>query len=124
MSTPAQWQIDLLLKKFFEDWQPRCFVVPREENKVALLDLGLTPNQRKEIILGLKSSDYYSGPEQERDPGSHGKGDIWTFGVISNGVNIYIKLKTRKLNNTQVMAKCLSFHRATWPIRLPYKENN
>ncbi|MHC4800109.1 MAG: hypothetical protein ACYTF1_26010, partial [Planctomycetota bacterium] len=40
-------------------------VVDREKNRQALFDLGLTPNQRKEIISLLSIDNYVSGPEPD-----------------------------------------------------------
>lgn len=124
MSASVQWKITLFLKKFFDYWQPRCDVVPRKSNLEALIDFGLTPNQRKEIILNLKASDYFSGPKQEKNQVNFGGGEIWEFGVGSNGVSIYIKLKIQESKDRGPVAKCLSFHRAKWKIDYPYKEND
>jgi len=124
VAASEQWKITLFFKKFFDHWEPRYDVVPRKSNVEALIDLGLTPNQRKKVILALKAGDYFSGPTQERDQAHFGEGEIWEFGVDSNGVSIYIKLKIQESKDRVLMAKCLSFHRAKWIINYPYKENH
>ena len=124
MPISEQWKITLFLKKFFEHWQPDCYVVPRDINQTALIALGLTSKQREKMILNLKPRDYFSGPKPEEDPDKFGAAEIWEFSVISNGESIYVKLRLSKEKTKKVVAKCLSFHRAEKTINFPYKENH
>lgn len=110
-----QWQIELFLREFFQYWPPDCIVVPRKENNKALLDLGLTPKTRKEEIICITYQDYIKGPEEDRDK----PGYIWEFGRQVEGTDIYIKLKQFTTESGKRTAKCISFHKAEWPLIYP-----
>jgi len=82
----------------------------------ALADLGLTKNNLKEKILALSVEDYCGGPEPDRDRA----GDVWIFGKQIFGREIYIKLKIAWVGKEKI-AKCLSFHPASYPLCFPYR---
>jgi hypothetical protein len=44
------------------------FVTSRKKNTDALLQLGITPTQVKQVILDLTTADYKAGPEKDDDP--------------------------------------------------------
>lgn len=85
-------------------------VIPRKENRDALLELQITARIREEIILGLSVQNYCGGPEPDRDL----PGFIWEFGTDLNGMEVYIKLKIAEVEGVKI-AKCLSFHVAKSP---------
>jgi hypothetical protein len=89
----------------------------RLKNKDALLELGLTSNQRKEIILSLSVLDYSSGPIKD----IYKPGDYWVFGKIIGSDEIYIKLKIVEYDDEEY-AVCLSFHKSEIPLRYPLKK--
>ena len=91
-------------------------IINRLETREALADLGLTKNNLKEEILGLSVEDYCEGPEPDRDR----PGDIWIFGKQIFGREIYIKLKIAWVGEGKI-AKCLSFHPASYPLPFPYR---
>jgi hypothetical protein len=93
------------------------YFVERPERNSTLLDLGLTWTNFKKELLGLSVTDYYSGPEPDRDR----KGEVWMFGKEINGREIYIKLKIVDLG-TEKLAKCLSCHEANQPINYPFRK--
>jgi hypothetical protein len=81
--------------------------VPRRKNVEDLAVLGLTKNNAKLEILGLAATDYCGGPKPDKDR----PGEIWEFGKIIMGKEIYIKLKIARVDQTEI-AKCISFHLA------------
>ena len=87
------------------------YVTSRIKNRDALIELGLTKKQREELILSLTPEDYSAGPLRERK----GSGNVWIFGRIEEGREIYIKLKVTH------MSICLSFHPAERPLRYPLR---
>lgn len=87
-------------------------VVPRRENNVALVQLGLTRADRKSIILALVPGNFCKGPEPDRDR----PGDLWFFGETVNGNEVYIKLKIADIAGNGKIAKCLSFHKADYRL--------
>ena len=73
----------------------------------------------REVILGLEVSDYFNGPEDDRDrPGEK----LWVFGPeLEQGaatVRLYVKLKLDRVNDYVV---CFGFHEAEKPITYPYR---
>ena len=91
-------------------------IIERLKNKDALLELGLTSNQRKEIILSLSVLDYNSGPIKD----IYKSGDFWVFGKTLDSAEIYIKLKIVEQDNEEY-AVCLSFHKSENPLKYPFK---
>ena len=92
----------------------------REKNMQALVDLGVTPSERKELILGLTPEDYMAGPKpDDTDP----EKEVWEFGANVQGVEVYIKLRLardpRKRNVYH--ATVWSFHPAEFPMRYPLR---
>ncbi len=94
-------------------------VVSRRENIENLAQLGLTKKNRNEEIMTLSLADYYKGPESDTDR----PGDVWVFGKLIGGKEVYIKLKIARVNDKKI-AKCISFHVAKYPLDYPYKEKN
>jgi len=91
-------------------------IIPRRGTMEALADLGLTKNNLREEILALSVEDYCGGPEPDRDR----TGDVWIFGKQIFGREIYIKLKIAWVGEEKI-AKCLSFHPASYPLCFPYR---
>ncbi|PIP82597.1 MAG: hypothetical protein CO113_10745 [Elusimicrobia bacterium CG_4_9_14_3_um_filter_62_55] len=117
-------QVQNFLTNFKKAAQQELSVIPRKINLEFLTQHGLTPKERKEVILGLTVKDYFKGPEgDERAPGPQ---DIWFFGVEYQYLEIYIKLqlveeKEESTGTAIKHAKCISFHQAQWPMRYPYE---
>lgn len=111
MSSTDKSKVEFFLEEFLQCWPPQHFVVPRPENRDALLDLDLTAYIRQEIIYNLKAENYVEGPK----PDDNLKGEeIWEFGTKYDGIDIYIKLQVQKKGPK--FAKCISFHRAKYEI--------
>ena len=92
------------------------YIINREKNRDALIELGFTNNNRKEVLLGLSASDYSAGPKKDKDR----EGYIWEFGKTVNGHEIYIKLKVAEVGGDKI-AKCISFHKAEFNLSYPLK---
>ncbi len=91
------------------------FVIDTEKNINSLLDLGITANIRKDIILNLEVENYHRGPNKDRNRPQF---DVWEFGVkLSKTDEVYIKLSTRREKSRSI---CLSFHRVEFQINYPY----
>ena len=121
-ATPAQ--INDFLSAFKRTAQLDLNVIPREKNLEFLTRHGFTPRERKDAILGLAVKDYCKGPEQDDKAG--GQRDIWFFGIVYEGVEIYIKLqlvneKDEETGDVMRHAKCISFHSAEHKLQFPYK---
>jgi len=78
-------------------------------------DLEINFNIAEDIIRGLTYKNYEKGPETDH---SYNDQNIWVFGYEVKEKMAYIKL-TDKCTN---LAKCLSFHIADYPMRLPYQK--
>ncbi len=86
----------------------------RPKNSVQYLaDLSITATMREEIILNLAIEDYSEGPLEETQQGGT---EMWIFGKVIKGQQIYIKLTISKITNQPI---CISFHKAEHPMGFP-----
>lgn len=92
------------------------YLVPRHDTTVTLSHLGITKKNLEELLLALSVENYSSGPEEDRDRA----GSVWVFGKEIRGYEIYIKLKIVEVSGVK-LAKCISFHIASFPMKYPYK---
>lgn len=110
-------QIAEFLKRFKSFAQTQWTLVPRKKNLDFICEKGIPIPQVRATLLGLKVTDYCSGPDEDRDrKGIH----VWVFGAKINDNEIYIKLSDDFRGD---QAKCLSFHKAEFPLRKPFKES-
>jgi hypothetical protein len=91
--------------------------IPRSEFMGALALLGLTKRNCRDELFNLSAEDYCQGPDEDRDR----PGYVWVFGKRIEGREIYIKLKLARVGE-EIIAKCLSFHPADYPLRFPLKK--
>ena len=91
-------------------------IISRPETRPTLARLGMTKANLEQLLLGLSVADYCKGPEPDRDR----PGEMWFFGRRIKGEDIYIKLKVAKAGG-QSIAKCISFHRAQFPLKYPFR---
>lgn len=103
-------------KKAIEANNGSLYVVSRQKNRDSLIILGLTEEIREEIILSLSLQDYCDGPK--RDP--IWAGDVWEFGRVIEGEEVYIKLKLETICGNE-RPTCISFHKAQCPLTFPFK---
>lgn len=118
MDIPVEIQVAVFLKNFksIVTEGRGLDVINRKTNRNALIELNLTKRIRKKEILSLSKEDYCSGPKPDKDM----PGDIWGFGKIVNGEEIYIKLKIAETGHGRI-AKCISFHKAKFSLVFPLK---
>ena len=80
-------------------------------------DLEISPNDRKKVLRELKLVNYAEGPLPDKlNSGT----DMWVFGKMVKGKEIYIKI-TMGTENAQTI--CISFHIAEHKITYPFKDN-
>jgi hypothetical protein len=86
----------------------------RPKNSIQhLADLSITAKMREEIILNLDIEDYIEGPLEETQQGGT---EMWVFGKVIKGHQIYIKLTIAKITGQAI---CISFHKAEAPMDFP-----
>jgi len=118
LEIPFSIQASEFLKEYkkFVSQSGNFYVVNRKKNRDALIELGLIRKNRKDEILSLSTTDYCSGPKPDKDM----LGEIWEFGKRIDGNDVYIKLKIAQVRNDKI-AKCISFHKAEFPLSYPLK---
>jgi len=87
-----------------------------DKNMESLAELGISIGQALIVINDLTYKNFSSGPEADRD---YSNRNVWKFGYSLDGQEIYIKLADNLSHN---VAKCISFHKARFPINYPYSE--
>lgn len=112
------------VEKFLEDFSLKVkifgirFRDDRQKNLNSLVDLGITPNQRMEVIMNLSCYDYSEGPIVDA---LNNQGEMWVFGKDVRGNEIYIKITLGKPNSHTI---CISFHKAEHPMSYPLKNDH
>lgn len=89
--------------------------IGRNKNTQALLDMEWVPATRTKVLENLEAEDYCEGPLEET---FHGSGNMWVFGRIVSGTEIYIKVAMGQQNNSVI---CISFHEAEHSLDYPFK---
>ena len=115
MRVAQPYQVTLFLMLFKQLAASNFSFVPRKKCLDTIAQLGITIQQAKSEIMSLTYKDYHRGPEPDADTTG---GEVWTFGKMINGQEIYIKLKAVTHLN---LAKCLSFHVAERLMAYPYR---
>lgn len=87
----------------------------RGKNMQTLLDLEITPRQRKDIIMQLEVPDYIEGPLEDT---LYKKGEMWVFGKKVKNNDVYIKI-SKGLEGCG--AFCISFHIAERQLKYKFK---
>ena len=98
----------------------RWHVKSREKNRQGLIDLGITPDERREALLGLEPDNYHAGPKPDDTDDSK---EIWEFGKDIGGTEVYIKLRVVQdpKHKTAYRAMVWSFHPAEHSMRYPLR---
>ncbi len=96
------------------------YIKHRQKNTQGLLDLGLSFDERKEIILGLTPEDYVAGPKPDD---TDCRKEVWEFGKDVEGTEVYIKLRVARDQKRRNVyhAMVWSFHPAEYPMRYPLR---
>jgi len=92
------------------------YVINREDNILALIDLEINAKIRVDELKSLSVLDYVSGP----DPDVSHTGVVWIFGKELLSRDVYIKLKIVE-GEVEDKAICISFHPASRPLEYPFK---
>ena len=115
---PSCEEIEEILRQIFQNMKVFGIVyLNRDKNTQALFDLGITGNQRTELIYSLKCRNYSEGPL--KDNYDTIQPDYYVFGLDVNGKEVYIKISIG-LKNKAVL--CYSFHIAEHKIDYPLKK--
>ena len=102
----------LSVKNATQSW----IILTREKNKNTQIQLGLTDGDVKDEILALSVKDYCQGPCKDRKI----EGNVWVFGKVIRGEEVYIKLKLWGDEAGQGV-RILSFHFPEAPMSYPFK---
>jgi len=99
----------------FDRWEFKA----RQRTAQDLIDLNLIPKQACEIICGLTPEHYCRGPEPDDAQPDR---DIWVFGCVHDGTEVYIKLRLNPTPGNQwPRGTVWSFHKAEHPMRYPLR---
>ena len=101
----------------------RVSVKPRNKNRRGLVDLGITPDQRRETLMELLPEDYVDGPKPDDTDSLHK--EVWEFGKHVRGQPTYIKLRVVQAPGKQGIYYGLiwSFHPAEYPLKHPLRRS-
>jgi len=87
----------------------------RGKNNFALLELEITPLQRRKIIETLSWEDYCEGPLEDT---LYRVAEMWVFGKTYKKKEIYIKISLGSPNSRVL---CISFHVAEYPMKYVFR---
>jgi hypothetical protein len=110
------------IKAFLQDFHIKMniwgivFRDDRGKNSQTLLDLEITRDQRNKVLKALVVEDYSEGPLPEK---LYCGADMWVFGKIVKGEEIYIKIT---MGTAGAKTICISFHIAEHPMNYPQKQ--
>jgi hypothetical protein len=92
----------------------------REKNIQGLLDLGMSAQERTEVMLELTPEDYMAGPEPDD---TDQQKEIWEFGRSLEGTDVYMKLQVAQDRTKRNVYHAIvwSFHPAEFPMRYPLR---
>lgn len=98
----------------------RWVVKDRQKNRQALIDLGITPEERREALLALRPEDYAAGPKPDDTDDTK---EVWEFGQCVNGQEVYVKLRVVQAPGKQGVfyATVWSFHPAEHHMKHPLR---
>lgn len=88
----------------------------RQKNVDTMSELELTDKDVRNEILGLSVDDFCEGPLKDERI----QGDLWIFGKVVRGKEVYIKLKLSG-DKSGHGVKVLSFHFPEAPMQYPFK---
>jgi len=114
---PTPLEVEAFLAEFharMKVWDV-FFMDEREKNTMAFADLGITRNERKQVLEVLTAMDYSEGPKKDWLGGP----DLWIFGKALSGTDLYIKVTLGLARTGEVI--CISFHAAEHPMKFPLR---
>jgi len=87
----------------------------RGKNTQTILDFEISKDYRNKVLKDMEVEDYCEGPLEEN---LHGGADMWVFGKVVKGKEIYIKIS---MGVTGSKVICISFHIAEHKMHYPHK---
>lgn len=110
-------KVEEFLREFREKLKFRgvFFLDERGKNFETLTLLDIRPMDREKILAELTIEKYSEGPKPEE---MHGTKEMWVFGEIVKGQEIYIKI-TKGIPGSKAL--CISFHIAERKMKYPFK---
>ena len=87
----------------------------RPKHLQALLNLEMSPADRRKIIEAIHPIDYSEGP---LDDNLYGIASMWVFGKQVKKQEFYIKISMGRPNSNVI---CISFHASEHPMKYPFK---
>ncbi len=107
------------LASFLKDFKEKMkfwdvlFRDDRGKNLQALIDLEITPIERKTILEAIEAEDYSEGPLEEK---LYSGADMWVFGKTIKKKEVYIKITMGAMGSSVI---CISFHLAQHKMHYP-----
>lgn len=92
------------------------FSTIREQNMDTLAALEMDVDDIRETVLSFTPDDYCSGPLKD----SSIEGDLWVFGKMLKGKEVYIKMKLSGDKRSQSV-RILSFHFTKKPLNYRFR---
>jgi len=93
-----------------------AFSTIREQNMNTLAALEMDVDDVREIVLSLTPDNYCSGPLKD----SSIEGNLWVFGKMLKGKEVYIKMKLYGDKRSQLV-RILSFHFTKKPLNYHFR---
>jgi hypothetical protein len=109
-------QVALFLLEMKRKGSVRFRFEERSENMATLAQLGITREDAKTRVLGLKVTENSAGPIT-RDLARSDQ-ESWEFGTEVNGQLVYVKLS---IPDNPERCVCVSFHFPKYPMTFPFK---
>lgn len=109
--------VELFLRQFHQKMKVFRIIFrdDRGKNIRALVELEITPAFRESVVGSLTVTDYSEGPFVDT---LYGLGEIWVFGKVVKGREVYIKICLGRENSQTI---CISFHLAEYRMKYPFK---
>jgi hypothetical protein len=87
----------------------------RGKNLQALIELEITPSERKKVLEQIEIKDYSEGPLIDS---LYSSAEMWVFGKTVKKKEVYIKITMGVINSSVL---CISFHVAQHKMQYPLK---
>jgi len=114
---PSESEVGAFLKGFKEKMKiwDMLFRDDRGKNLQALIELEITPSERKKVLEQIEIKDYSEGPLIDS---LYGGAEMWVFGKTAKKKEVYIKITMGVINSSVL---CISFHLAQHKMQYPLK---
>jgi hypothetical protein len=113
----SESEVGAFLKDFKEKmkiWDV-LFRDDRGKNLQALIELEITPSERKKVLEQIEIKDYSEGPLIDS---LYSSAEMWVFGKTVKKKEVYIKIIMGVINSSVL---CISFHLAHHKMQYPLK---